>query len=63
MSVRVVYSKSYGVKYKASICSKAFILYAIITLLTFILPLLLCYRSNGKFYIFTLVETKYYLIM
>lgn len=53
MSVRVVYSKSLGVKYKASVCSKAFILYAIITLLTFVLPFLFCYRSNGnRFYIF-----------
>ncbi|VVC26800.1 Hypothetical protein CINCED_3A003909 [Cinara cedri] len=47
MSLRVVYSKSFGVKYKAPICSKAFILYAVITLLTFILPFLFCYRSNG----------------
>lgn len=47
MSVRVVYSKSFGVKYKASVCSKAFILYVVITLLTFTLPLLFCYRSSG----------------
>lgn len=54
MSVYVVYSKSFGVKYKSSICSKAFILYAIISLLTFILPFIFCYRSNGKLNIFTL---------
>ncbi|XP_025420667.1 transmembrane protein 231-like [Sipha flava] len=47
MSVHVVYSKSYGVQYKASICSKAFILYVVIMLLTFFLPFLFCYRSNG----------------
>jgi len=47
MSVCVVYNKKFGVKYKTSICSKAFILFAIITALTFTLPFLFCYRSNG----------------
>lgn len=51
MSMFVVYSRSSGVKYKASVCSKAFILYVVLTLLTFTLPILFCYRSNGKLYI------------
>lgn len=66
MSVRVVYSKSFGVKYKASVCSKAFILYVVITLLTFILPLLFCYRSSGNILnnIFTsTIATRYYFLL
>jgi len=65
MSVRVVYSQSFGVKYKASVCSKAFILYVVITILTFTLPLLFCYRSSGRLNtIFTsIIATKYYFLL
>jgi len=66
MSVRVVYSKSFGVKYKASVCSKAFILYVVITVLTFTLPLLICYRSSGNRLnnIFTSnIATGYYFVL
>ncbi|XP_050525505.1 transmembrane protein 231 [Daktulosphaira vitifoliae] len=47
MSVFEVYKQSLSVKYKASLCSKAFLLYLVIVLLTFFLPFLFCYKSHG----------------
>lgn len=63
MSVRVVYSKSFGIRYKASVCSKAFVLYLVITLLTFTLPFLFCYRSNGESVFFSLVFSFCFLLL
>ena len=44
-----VYTNPVNLKYKTVLCSKATAFYLICTLLTIIPPLLVAYRSEGKF--------------
>lgn len=45
----IVYTNPVNLKYKTVLCSKATAFYLICTLLTIIPPLLVAYRSEGKF--------------